>query len=122
MSITLGTLASMSIGGTVIESDANAALSYMEVSFPGAVRLFFGFGTTTAQVFAPGAQLPKVIVTLSLHDGTWTGNNGTSGTLLTAGLTSLQTALLGLRNGLELFATANNVVVGTDVAWTSGMF
>jgi hypothetical protein len=118
MSITLTQIASMSIGGVAIESDANAALTYMEVSYPNSLRLFFGYGTTAGQSFSAGANLPRVIVTLNLATGAWSSSNGLSGTLLSSGLTTLQTALLNMQNGLETFAVNQNIIPGVQVAWT----
>jgi hypothetical protein len=119
MSITLSSLASLSIGGIAIESDANSALTYIELtSFPRSVRLFFSFGATTGQLFAAGPTIPKVIVTVDLVTGVWTSSNGLSGTLGAAGLQALQTVTLNLRNGLENFAVNQNIVAGTFVAWT----
>jgi hypothetical protein len=119
MSITLTQIASMSIGGVAIESDANAALTYMEVSYPNNLRLFFGYGTTTGQSFSSGTNLPKVIVTLNVATGAWSSSNGLSGTLLSSGLTTLQTALLNMQNGLETFAVNQNITPGVQVAWTT---
>jgi hypothetical protein len=127
MSINLTTTATITAGSTT-ESDANMALTYLEFSFPNSVRLFFSYGNTTGQVFAQGTVFPQLIVVMSLHDGTWTANNGTSGTALTAGLTALQTGLVNLRNGFETFALTPegsppvSLVPGTLTAWTSGMF
>jgi hypothetical protein len=128
MSISLTTTATVSVGGTTIETDANLALTYAEIVFPTSIRLFFNYGTTAAQTFAKGTVVPQIIVTMSLHDGTWTSNNGLSGTALSAGLTSLQTGLLALRNGFETFAINAegspplSIAPGTLSAWTSGMF
>lgn len=118
MSITLAQIASMSIGGVAIESDANAALTYMEVSYPNSLRLFFGYGTTSGQSFSVGTNLPRVVVTLNLATGAWSSSNGLSGTLLSSGLTTLQTALLNMQNGLETFAVNQNILPGMQVAWT----
>lgn len=122
MSITLSQLASMSMGGAVTESDANAALAYMEIAYPYIVKLIFAYGNTTAQTFAAGATMPKIVVTISLQTGIWSSNTGLSGTLLAAGLIALRTAVLNVRNGLESFAVNNAIVAGAAVAWTAGMF
>ena len=127
MSISLTTAATLT-AGTTSETDPNMALTYLEFSFPDSVRLFFSYGTTTGQTFAPGTVFPQLIITMSLHDGTWTSNNGASGTALSGGLTALQTGLVNLRNGFEAFAVAAAgspplaIVAGTTVAWTSSMF
>ena len=127
MSIILTTAATVS-AGTTSETDLNMALTYAEFTLPDTVRLFFTYGTTTAQTFAPGTVIPQIIVTMSLHDGTWTANNGTSGTALSGGLTALQTGLVNLRNGFEAFALTAagspplSIVAGTLTAWTTGMF
>ena len=127
MSITLTTAATVT-AGTTSETDPNLALTYLEFSFPDTVRLFFSYGTTTGQTFAPGTIFPQIIVSMSLHDGSWSSNTGASGTALTAGLTALQTGLVNLRNGFETFALTPggspplSLVPGTLVAWKSGMF
>ena len=59
MSITLATIAALSINGAVQESDANAALTYMEVTFPTTMRLFFTYGNMSGGVFTPGTQLAR---------------------------------------------------------------
>jgi hypothetical protein len=127
MSIVLTNAATLT-AGTISETDPNMALTYAEFVLPDSVRLFFTFGTTTGQTFAPGSVIPQIIITMSLHDGTWTSNNGLSGTALSGGLTALQTGLVNLRNGFEAFAVATagsppvSIVPGTLSAWTSGMF
>lgn len=122
MSITLSQLASMSIGGVVTESNANAALVYMEIGFPNIVKLFFNYGNTAAQVFSAGSSLPKIIVTMDLKTGKWSSSSGLAGTLIPASLLLLQTATLNLRNGLENFAVNNAIVAGAAVPWTAGIF
>jgi hypothetical protein len=122
MSITLTNAAILSINGAVAESDANAEFYYLELSFPSSVRLFYGFGTPVGSTFTPGTQLPKVIVTLNLVTGAWTSTNGLSGTVSGAGFTAVQNDFLALVNIAETFAVNNNIVVGTTVPWTTGVY
>ena len=122
MSITLSQAASLNINGSVVESDANAALYYMEVNFPSAVRLFYAFGTTSGQSFTAGSQVPQVIIDLNLHTGAWTSNNGLSGTVSGGGFTTAQGDFAALANLAETLAVSTGVVIGTQVAWTTGVF
>jgi hypothetical protein len=122
MSITLTNAAVLSINGAVAESDANAELYYLELSFPSSVRLFYGFGTAVGSVFTPGTQLPNVIVTVNLLTGVWASTNGLSGTASGAGFTAVQNDFLALVNIAETFAVNNNIVVGTTVPWTSSVY
>jgi hypothetical protein len=118
MSITLSNAAVVSIGGSTVESDANSAATYMEVSFPNIIRLYFDYGTTAGQVFTPGVRVGRVIVSIDLVTGIWSGSNGTSGTLVGAALTNLQATVKGWRNAAETFAVNQNVLPGSQVAWT----
>ena len=122
MSITLTNSAVLSINGAVAESDANATLFYVELNFPSSVRLFYGYGTTVGSVFTPGTQVPKIVVTLNLITGVWSSSNGLSGTASGAGFTALQTDVLALANDAESFATANSVVIGSGVVWTTAVY
>ena len=122
MSITLTNSAVLNINGAVAESDANATLFYVELNFPSSVRLFYGYGTTVGSVFTPGTQVPRIIVTLSLITGVWSSNTGLSGTASGAGFTALQTDVLALANDAESFATANSVVIGSGVVWTTAVY
>lgn len=121
MSITLTNAASASIGGTTVESDANAAVTYFEMGYPDSLRVFVSYGNTVGQVFNSGATLPKVVVTINLKDGTWTSSNGLSGTLTGPQLTSAQAIALSIRNSLESLVAAG-IVPGSTVAWTTGIF
>ena len=122
MSITLSQAASLNINGSVVESDANVALYYMEVNFPCAVRLFYAFGTTSGQSFTAGSQVPRVIVNLNLHTGVWTSSNGLSGTVSGGGFTTAQGDFVTLANLAETLAVNTGVISGTQVAWTTGVF
>jgi len=122
VSITLSQAASLNINGSVVESDANAALYYMEVNFPGEVRLFYAFGTTSGQSFTAGAQVPRVIINLNLHTGVWTSSNGLSGTVSGGGFTTAQGDFVTLANLAETLAVNAGVISGTQVAWTTGVF
>lgn len=95
---------------------------YLELGYPDSLKIFIRYGNTSGQTFIPGNTFSPIIVTVGLKSGAWSSTNGLSGTLLTAGLTALQTIALNLRNGLETFTVNNNIVVGTEVPWTSGMF
>ena len=119
MSITLTNPTTLSINGLTVESDANAALTYMEVVYPTQVRLFYSYGSTSGQVFTPGSTVGKVIVTVNLVTGAWTSTSGTSGTMSGAGLTALQNAAINLQNAFENFAVNNSIIAGTQVAWTT---
>jgi len=121
MSITLTNPATVAVNGVTAESDANTAVTYLELLYPFSLRIFVSYGTTTGQVFAPGTVLPKVIITISLHDGTWSSSNGLSGTLSPAQLSNMQAEALNIRNGLESLI-ASGITPGTFVAWTTGMF
>jgi hypothetical protein len=121
MSISLTNVATASISGTTVESDANAAVTYFEMAYPDSLRVYFSYGTTAGQVFTPGTTLPKVVQTINLNTGAWTSSNGLSGTLTSPQLSAAQGYALSIRNGLETLA-AVAVVPGTAVAWTTGMF
>lgn len=121
MSITLSNTASASINNVTVESDANASVTYFEMSYPDNLKVFTSFGTTAGQVFTPGAVLPKVITNINLHDGTWTSSNGLSGTLTGPQLTAAQTVALSIRNSLETLL-ASGVIPGVQTAWTSASF
>lgn len=120
MSITLTSAATAVFNGVTEETDANAAVTYVELAYPNSLRIFITFGNTSGETFTPGSVLPKVIITVSLITGTWTTTTGLSGTLSGAALTSAQTVALNLQNALETFAVNNSIVVGTEVAWTIG--
>jgi|ERR1039458_4775465 hypothetical protein len=122
MSINLNQPATMNINGIAAESDANAAITYLEMAYPDSLRIFVAYGATTTTVFTPGASLPKVIISVNLNTGAWSATNGVTGTLLSAGLTTLQNIALNLRNGLESFAVNQAVVAGTAAAWTAASF
>jgi hypothetical protein len=121
--ITLTNTATASIGGTTVESDAAAAITYFELAYPDSLRIFTSYGTFVASppVFTPGAVLPKVITTVNLNNGIWSSSNGLSGTLTGGQLTSMQTVALSIRNGLESLI-ASGVVPGVTTAWTAASF
>ena len=118
MSITLNNVATVSIGGSTVESDANAAATYMEVSFPNSVRLFFDYGTTVGQAFTSGTRVGRVEVIIDLITGDWKASNGTSGTMGGAALTNLNSTVRGWRNSAESFAVNNSIIPGATVAWS----
>jgi len=131
MSITLTNAAVLNINGAVAESDPNASLYYMEISFIAGTtgiqaRLFYGYGATSGQTFSPGnsgsSLIPKVIVTVNLVTGAWSSNTGLSGTVSGAGFTAVQNDILALANIAETFAVNNNIIDGTQVSWTAGAF
>lgn len=119
MSITLTNQLTLAAGGVTQETDAAGAATYMEVSWPNSVRLFFRTGNVAGGVFTPGASIGTTVqVFIDLSTGSWTSTNGLSGTLGGAALTNLQTTVKGWRNASENFAVNNNVVPGSQVAWT----
>jgi hypothetical protein len=124
MSITLATIATLSINGAVQESDANAALMYMEVTFPTTMRLFFTYGNMSGGIFTPGTQLNKVIVTVDLQTSVWSSNTGLSGAFSANAVSwaSFLNSLLSIQNAGESVAVSASVIPGTDVPWTSAEF
>jgi hypothetical protein len=124
MSITLATIAALSINGAVQESDANAALTYMEVTFPTTMRLFFTYGNMSGGVFTPGTQLAKVIVTVNLQTSLWSSSNGLSGAFSNNAVAwaTFLANLLAIQNTVESTAVNASVIPGTDVPWTSAEF
>lgn len=121
MSITLNVPASVAVNGVTVEADVNAAVTYFELSYPSSIKIFTSYGTTAGQVFTSGTVLPKVVITINLHDGTWSSSNGLSGTLSGAQLTNMQTTALNIRNGLEGLI-ALGITPGTAVPWTAASF
>ena len=121
MSITLATIAALSINGAVQESDANAALTYMEVTFPTTMRLFFTYGNMSGGVFTPGTQLAKVIVTVNLQTSLWSSSNGLSGAFSNNAVAwaTFLANLLAIQNTVESTIVNASVIPGTDVPWTS---
>ena len=124
MSITLATIAALSINGAVQESDANAALTYMEVTFPTTMRLFFTYGNMSGGVFTPGTQLAKVIVTVNLQTSLWSSSNGLSGAFSNNAVAwaTFLANLLAIQNTVESTIVNAGVIPGTDVPWTSAEF
>ena len=121
MSISLTNAATISINGAITESDASAALQYIEINYPIEVRLFYSFGSFNSgnQVFTPGNNFPRIMVTISLRNGTWATSNGLSGTLAAGALSSLQTAVVNLQNAFETFGVNQSILVGTQVPWVA---
>lgn len=118
MSITLTNAATINLNGATAESDANAAATAMNVTFPTAITITFAYGTTSGQNFTPGTKIATVDVTINLVTGAWSATNGVSGTLSPGALTSFKSTVTGWRNSTETFAVNNNILIGSTVAWT----
>jgi hypothetical protein len=118
MSITLTNQLAITAGGVPQETDAASAATYMEVSWPNNLRIFFRTGNVVGGAFVPGNIGDAVVVTIDLSTGAWASTNGLTGTFGQAVLTNLLTMVKGWRNTAEQFASGNNVQVGTQVAWT----
>jgi hypothetical protein len=118
MSITLTNAASLSLNGASAESDANAAAVAMEAVFPNTVIVTLNYGATAGQTFTSGTRIRSVIVTVNLVTGGWSADNGTSGTLGAGALTAFKSTVTGWRNATETFVVNNNIIIGSQVAWT----
>lgn len=118
MSITLTSAATINLNGVTAESDANSAATSMTVTFPTALTVTLSYGTTSGQNFTPGSKIASVDVTINLVTGAWAATNGVTGTLSGGALTTFKSTVTGWRNSIETFAINNNVIVGTQVAWT----
>ena len=120
MSITLSAaqISTVTLGGVTVETDAGGAATQMDVSFAGPdLILVLSKGTVNGSNFANGTQV-DVSITIHLATGLWQSSNGLSGTLSGAALTNFQTTVKGWRNSIETFAVNNNILPGTQVAWT----
>lgn len=113
----------LTIGGVNIETDASAAVTSLTVDYVSKTATFtVRQGTATAQTFAPGNVPPSNIFHVNLLTGAWTcDGSAITGTLLPAGLASIQTTFLNLRNTCETFTVNQNLFSGAaaPTAWTS---
>jgi hypothetical protein len=119
MSITLAAsqIATVTVGGVTVETDAQGAATRMEVEFGGPfVRVTLRKGTVSGSNFVSGTQ-GDVVITIDLGTGNWSASNGPSGTLSGAALTNLQNTVKGWRNSIETFSVNQNILPGTQVAW-----
>ncbi len=121
MSITLNAaqINQLIIGGVIIETDGAAAVTSMSVDWVANTVTFWIKKGTVSGIFTPGSIASgNLQVTINALTGAWSvDGSGQSGTLLSAGLTILQTNLKTYRNQLEQFANANAIMPGTIVAW-----
>ena len=123
MSITLTNALSVSQGASVIETDPQAAVMTMSADFQITTPSFnatLKAGNVSGVSLNPGsvtAASGNITIGVDLTSGRWSASNGVSGTLSGAALTSLTNSLKTLRNTVETFATANGIIVGSQVAW-----
>ena len=120
MSITLAAsqIQTITIGGVQTENDIQGAAEQMIVYMNGPNITF-----TLAKGIVSGSSLiegtsTQVSVTVSGATGFWQSSSGLSGTISGTALTNLQSAVKTWRNTLETFAVNQNIMPGTQVAWT----
>lgn len=118
MSIMLTQAATLSIGGSIIESCASAALTYMEAVLPSSVRLFLSFGNIADDgvTFVPGSDIFKIVVSVDLISGDWTSSNGQAGTMAVSDLSSVQDAVATIQGASEAIAASIGLVSGQPQA------
>jgi hypothetical protein len=120
MSITLTTAKTVSINGSQVESDTQAAATLLDYDFLANVAtLRFNIGSGAPSAFNIGVYDTPATLTVNMTTGTWSTTSGQSGTFSGAGFTSFQNQFKAIRNAAETFAAAQiTPVLGTQVAWT----
>jgi len=121
MTITLTSPETASVGGSVVETDASAACTGINIDFiQQLITITLQNGTTSGQTFTPGKSLANpILLTISMATGAWQTNTGLSGTFNAASLASILSIFLGLRNQAEAFALQAAIIAGTAVPWAT---
>jgi hypothetical protein len=122
MSITLpaSLISSLVIGGVIVESDPNDAVTSLMADYvTNVLRFTIKGGTTTGAAFAPGQVATTYEFVIDALTGKWFVNGSAiTGTLSGVALTSIQTTFKNLRNSAETLAVNQNLLPGaTQVPW-----
>lgn len=109
----------ISMGGSVIETHDAIAATQMSIDFTNhIVEVAFVSGTPADNTFIPGAHGTAYWVKINTLSGDWTSSLGTSGTLTTPQLATINGNIKNARNGAEALTNALGVIPGTWMAWT----
>jgi len=118
ITLAAGQIQTVTVGGVTTETDAQGAAQVMQVNMNGPdITVTLAKGTVAGNALNEGTNT-RVVVQISGSTGFWQSSNGLSGTLTGAALTNVQTMVKGWRNTIETFAVNNNIMPGTQVAWT----
>jgi len=106
-------------GGVTVENNTATALIQAIGDFTNhQVQFTFSQGTPADNTFVPGARSTHPTLSIDMLTGIWTASTGQTGILSVGHLTSLNNNQRNLRNAIENIANANNIFLGTVVAWT----
>lgn len=111
-------------GGTTTETDNTAVVAAVAVTWDTPAGTLFRvtvpYGQMSGATFQQGAQAVASVLSINLTTGAITDQFGNSfGTVTGTVLAAIQAQLLAVRNNIETWLAANNVIQGTFTAWTT---
>jgi hypothetical protein len=119
MSITLTNAEQWLIGGVSQENNNAAANMRYTVDFsnPNTVTFEFQTGVVSGATVIPGQHSTSTHLTVDMATGKWVSSNGLTGTVPAGPLANFVAQFKAIRNSVESYAVAQNIILGTAVAW-----